>query len=44
MTQGKMLVIKVTGKASQVFKYINLLAKYQGTKSLDEIIRGKEVE
>lgn len=34
-----MLVIKVSGEARQVFRYLALLAKYQGAKTLGQIIK-----
>jgi len=37
-----MLVLKLTGKAKQVFKYLDLLAKYQGDKTLGQIIKERE--
>jgi len=34
-----MKVFQVSGKASQVFKIINLMAKYRGKETLSEIIK-----
>lgn len=31
------MIIRVVGKASQVFRLISLLAKYQGTKTIGEL-------
>ena len=35
-----MVIIRLRGKAYQVFAYIELLAKYQGDKTLKEIENG----
>ena len=33
------MILVISGKAWQVFKYIKLLAKYQGKKTLEELAR-----
>ena len=36
-----MVIIRLSGKAYQVFAYIQLLAKYQGNRTLKQIMEVK---